>query len=336
MSKIIRIEPNEPVFSITWCMHLRCNNDCMYCGDRHDDYSDMPSLEKLQKQWLTVFENTKHVGLPYKIGLTGGELTINKDFLPFIEWLMDNYGTYIQNIGITTNGRASTNFYLRLFDKLKFISFSTHTEQMDIDKFFATAIACNQFAKETPGKFFMINIMEEYWAEEKIKHFVDLCHEHNIYYSIARIDHHRKDARTYPIFRMKKVTEERKDLEYTPELREKTHQAIKEHIKIYNLPKETYNNVTVYHDDGTSVQTYATRLKFLGLEKFKGWKCFAGVHRINIGPDSTVYVGECYNQVLGKLDDNSFRLLDEPGICKFDTCTNNPDDIMINKYAPDL
>jgi hypothetical protein len=85
---------------------------------------------------------------------------------------------------------------------------------------------------------------------------------------------------------MQKMIEERKDLEYSTELREKTHRAIQEHIKIYNLPEEIYNNVTVYHKDGTSVQTYATRLKFLGADKFKGWKCYAGVHRINIGPDS--------------------------------------------------
>ena len=336
MSNIIRLEPNEPVFSITWCMHLRCNNDCMYCGDRHDNHSDMPSLEKLQTQWITVFEKTKHVGLPYKIALTGGELTINKDFLPFIEWLSEHYKTYIQNIGITTNGRASKNFYLRLFDKLKFISFSTHTEQMDIDKFCDTAIACNQFAKATPGKFFMINIMEEYWAEERIKYFIDFCHQNNIYYSVARIDHYRKDSRTYPIFHVRKNTEERKDLMYSPELAEQTHRAIQEHIKVYNLPDETYNNVTVYHKDGSSVPTYATRLKFLGLDNFQGWKCHAGVHRINIAADSTVYVGECENEVLGRLDDNSFRLLDNPGLCKRKTCTNNPDDIMINKSAPDL
>lgn len=336
MSKIIRIQPNEPVFSITWIMHLRCNNDCMYCGDRHDDYSNVPSLEKLQTQWLTVFEKTKHIGLPYKIALTGGELTINKDFLPFIEWLMENYGTYIQNIGMTTNGRASTKFYLRLFEKLRFISFSTHTEQMDVDKFFDTAIACSHFAKTTPNKFFMINIMEEYWAEEKIKHIIDLCHQHDIYYSVGRIDHTWNGSRKYPIFRIKNAIEERKDLMYSPEFQEKTHQAIQEHIKVYNVPEETYNNVTVHHDDGTSIQTYATRLKFLGLEKFKGWKCYSGVHRICIAHDSTVYNGECFNEVLGKLDDNSFRLLDQPGICKFDACTNNPDDLMIDKSATDL
>lgn len=336
MPNIIRVEPIESVFSITWIQHLRCNNDCMYCGDRHDDHSDTPSLERLQTHWQKIFDKTKHVGLPYKIALTGGELTVNKDFLPFIEWLMDNYGNKIHNIGMTTNGRASKNVYLRLFEKLKFISFSTHTESMDIDRFFDIARACNEYAKATPGKFFMINIMEEYWALEKIKQIIDLCHEHNIYYSVGRIDYERNGSRKYPIFRLNKDTEERKDLAYSDQVLEQTHRAIQEHIKVYNVPEEHYNNITVYYDDGTSVKTYATRLRFLGVDKFEGWACHSGVHRICVTPDSTVYSGECYNDVMGKLDDDSFKLFDRPMPCKFKTCTNNPDNLMINKQAPNL
>jgi hypothetical protein len=62
---------------------------------------------------------------------------------------------------------------------------------------------------------------------------IPIAHQNNIYYSVARIDYHRKDSRTYPIFHIKKHSEERKDLMYSPEAREKTHQAIQEHIKVY-------------------------------------------------------------------------------------------------------
>jgi hypothetical protein len=45
--------------------------------------------------------------LQYKIAFTGGEVTANKDFLPFLEWLRDNYNKYLSQLLITTNGSAT-------------------------------------------------------------------------------------------------------------------------------------------------------------------------------------------------------------------------------------
>ena len=316
-------------------MNLRCNNDCMYCGVRHDNHSALPSLERLQTHWKKVFEKSQHLGLKYKLAITGGEVTINKNFLPFIEWLNENYSDYLGPVGLTTNARASKNYYLKLFKQLKFISFSTHTESLDLDAFFDTALAMHKFAAFRKDKFFMINIMEEYWAEEKMKKIIDFCHRYKIFYSVGRIDYGREGIRKYPVFKIKNVTEERPDLEYTPERDEATHRAIQDYIRTYQLPEEHHNNIIVHYADGTSIKTYATRLKFLGLDKFYNWPCDAGIARMSIHPNGDVYSAECDNDYMGNLDNDTFELFTEPKPCKFATCTNNPDNLMVDKRSPD-
>jgi len=290
----------------------------------------MPSLELLQNRWQEVFKKTSHKNLKYKIAMSGGEVLINRDFLPFIKWLTTNYGQHLHNIGITSNGTVSKSHYLKVFEFVNFITLSTHTESMDIDKFFDKAKALNKFAASHPGKFFMVNIMQEFWAVDKIKHMIDLCHENNIYYGISAIDHTRQ-TRKYPIFKIRHTVEERPDLSYSEQQVYEVQKAIQEHVKIYNLPQETYHNLTAFYDDGTEIKTFATRIKWLGQDNFKGWQCSSGIERFMIFPDSTIWNGECFNTMMGKLDDHSFELSTQPQICRFESCTNNPDDLMVHK-----
>lgn len=203
MNKIIEIVPAEDFFSVSWVTQLRCNYDCMYCPpERHNLIDPMPSLEQLQSRWTTIFEQTKHRNKRYKIDLTGGELTMNKALLPFLQWLRDNYHQHIHHISFSTNGSASTNFYLKLYQYVDHITFSTHTEHINAEKFFSTAIKCNIFAKLHPPKHFMVNIMQEFWAVEQIKDFVYTCEKNNIYYNISKIDY-TVQTRPVPIFKNK-------------------------------------------------------------------------------------------------------------------------------------
>ena len=330
--KIVNITPTDNVFSITWNMHKRCNNDCMYCGSAlHDNFSPVRPLAELQQHWLQIFDKTQHHGLKYKISITGGEAVINKDFRPFVDWLTDHYKDHIHAIGATSNGTSSKHYYLGLLEKLTFLTLSTHTESMVVDRFVETAIACNAYTQVTPGKFFMINIMEEYWAVETVKHLIDVCKQHGIRYSINRIDYNRVGSKQYPVFVIGKQLIPRPDLPKTASAIESAHAEIQAYANLHRVPEDHYYNVKIDYDDQTSVKTYATRLKFLGLDNFQGWKCSAGFKRISIQPDTSVYSGECNNRFLGKLSDNSFQLLQAPDLCQQVRCTGNPDDLMINK-----
>lgn len=163
----------------------RCNYACSYCPDElHDDHSPHPELEKLKLVWQNFYAKTKHIGLPYKIGFTGGEVTANKSFLPLIEYLRNNY--VIGQILVTTNGSASTTYYLRLSKLVDAITFSTHSEYWDEHKFFETVVAVNKVMIR-PEKSCHVNIMDEPWNRENIPRYQEFLKQHSVSNSINLI-----------------------------------------------------------------------------------------------------------------------------------------------------
>lgn len=183
---IIKVEPTTPMISLTWMIGSRCNYACSYCpDDLHDDTSPHPELGKLKQTWDSFYNKTQHIGLPYKVSFTGGEVTANKSFLPLVDYLRNG----VFNIGqllVTTNGSASTAYYLRLAKLVDAISFSIHTEFWDEDKFFNTVIAVNE-KMTRPEKSLHVNIMDEPEARHRFVEFEQLLTENNISYSINKI-----------------------------------------------------------------------------------------------------------------------------------------------------
>jgi MoaA/NifB/PqqE/SkfB family radical SAM enzyme len=196
--KIVSVTPTEEYFSLNWQVGIRCNYDCMYCSPQwHDNTSGFRGLEELQSAWVNVFNKTKSSNLPYKISFTGGELTANKHFLPFVTWLKDNYLEYLFKVVVTTNGSASTQYYKKMFESVDNISFSVHTEHIDEQKFFTMML---ELSKNLPkDKFLQVVIMDEYWNQARIPVYTKLLKENNISYTVNEIDYKHK-TREHPIF----------------------------------------------------------------------------------------------------------------------------------------
>jgi len=200
--EIIKIQPVPVYFSITWMLGSRCNYDCMYCPTRlHDNTSTPHPLADLQRAWKNIYAKTKDQQLPYKISFTGGEVTANKNFLPFLMWLRENYPE-VKMILITTNGSASLQYYLKLADHVESISFSTHSEHMDEQLFFKKAIKIDK-KMIRPEKSFHVNIMDEFWNQDRIPIYQSLLEKHNISHSVNIIDY-TLQTRSFPIAKGKK------------------------------------------------------------------------------------------------------------------------------------
>ena len=169
--KIIKIEPTNPTFSITWNLGLRCNFDCMYCPDMYHNLVDPHlTLKEMRDRWTEIVSKTKHTQLKYKLSFTGGEVTINKDFIKFLNWLNENYKDQISECGFTSNGSANKKYYLETIKLpiITFISLSTHSEFFNENKFFDLVVELHQKAKQL-GKSVHINIMDEFWHQDRIK-----------------------------------------------------------------------------------------------------------------------------------------------------------------------
>jgi MoaA/NifB/PqqE/SkfB family radical SAM enzyme len=200
-AEIIKVTPTEQYFSLNWRVNTRCNYDCMYCSPEwHDNHSGQHSLETLQQAWIRLFDATKHHDLPYKISFGGGELTSNKDFLPFVMWLRENYNDKLFKLLFTTNGSATYKYYSRMFKYMDNISFSLHSEHVHEKKFFDMIIKLKKTID--PSRFIEVIIMDEYWNQDRIPLYTQLLDRHLISYTVNQIDYSHQ-TRTIPIMKGK-------------------------------------------------------------------------------------------------------------------------------------
>jgi organic radical activating enzyme len=197
-NNIVRVDPTEQYFSLNWRIGIRCNYDCMYCSPKwHNNTDNFWSLEELQKAWISIFEKTQVHNLPYKISFTGGELTANKNFLPFVTWLGENYNGHLFKLLASTNGSASTSYYKKMFQYVDNITFSVHSEHINEQKFFDMILDLH---KTLPSdKFLHVAIMNEFWNQDRIKIYQSLLDQHKISYTINEIDYAVK-TREHPVF----------------------------------------------------------------------------------------------------------------------------------------
>ena len=201
MPNIYRIEPTDQAFSVTWNIGTRCNYDCMYCPTSlHDNYSKHVSLDLLKQRWQSIFSKTAHKNLPYKISFTGGEVTVNKSFLPLLRWMRENYQDNIAKILVTSNGSASLNYYTKLYTLIDNLSLSFHSEHADEQKFFDLAIELHQ--NLLPGKHLHVNIMDESWNQDRIKLYQKILDQHSISNVVNNIDYSMQ-TRSIPIIKGK-------------------------------------------------------------------------------------------------------------------------------------
>ena len=173
---IIKIEPYHKSFIVHWLIGNRCNYNCSYCPDMWHNYTSTDkTLTELQLAWKRILEvnQTKHE--KYELSFLGGENTLNKDFLLFVKWLSYNYHDMLSNMGFITNGTASVTHYNELMKYCNWITFSTHSEFMDEDKFFTKVIEINKLSKQYNCAI-KVNIMDEPWHKDRInsyKEFLD-------------------------------------------------------------------------------------------------------------------------------------------------------------------
>lgn len=196
---VVRVTPIDKYFTITWRLSKRCNNDCMYCPAMwHDDVSKHHTLDELQMYWRDIVAKTKHLGLRYKIAFTGGEATNSKYFVPFVEWLGNEYASEIAQILLTTNGSAPTHHYEKLFKYINNISFSVHSEGIDEQKFFDTIRSLKQSIHSK--NHLHVNIMNEFWNVDRIEMYKKLLSDIGVSYSISNVNYDLK-TRDYPVFK---------------------------------------------------------------------------------------------------------------------------------------
>ena len=130
------------VFQVTWDTGRRCNYDCSYCpAHRHDNFSKHATLDELKANTDFLFEyiDTYMQYRDFKvanIGFTGGEPTVNPNFIPFIQYLKSQYeGKYANKwqagFALTTNGAMGQKMAQAVMENFGHATVSYHAESDD-------------------------------------------------------------------------------------------------------------------------------------------------------------------------------------------------------------
>jgi organic radical activating enzyme len=184
--------------SVIWDLGRRCNFDCWYCSkNSHNNYEAHKNLGMLTTAYENLKKNWAH-GERTKFVFTGGEPTVYKDYLPFVQMLKAE--DHI--VHTTTNGSHTPKYYSELAE-VSDIVFSIHlnyVKTLGLDKFSKAIEAAAQtteqgFEKDTVAKYnwVIVRIMldtgnlelakeayKEFEQFKKYKNFVlavDLVHQ---------------------------------------------------------------------------------------------------------------------------------------------------------------
>lgn len=127
------------VFQVTWDLGRRCNYDCSYCPvHRHDNFSKHATLDELKNnvdflfEYIDVYMEHRQTKIA-SVGFTGGEPTVNPNFIPFAKYLREQYNEkyadkWEADFALTSNGAFSEKMGQAVMENFGHATISYHSE----------------------------------------------------------------------------------------------------------------------------------------------------------------------------------------------------------------
>jgi len=202
MSKLTTLEPaNNQGFQIAWETTLKCNLDCSYCGDGHDNSLPHPGLKDSLETLDFIFQYTdiilskkpkhlKHANL----NVYGGESFYHPkiiDILKHARHKKDQY-SWSMSISTITNAVVKPVLWKRICDHIDYFTVSFHAESTLQQQ---NLVKNNILYLKEINKPLHVGIMMHPKHWETCIDMVNWCEENNINYNARQIDHSILDFR---------------------------------------------------------------------------------------------------------------------------------------------
>ena len=182
------------VFQVTWDLGRRCNYDCTYCPvTRHDNFSPHATLDELKANTDFLYEyiDTYMQHRQFKrtsIGFTGGEPTVNPNFIPFMQYLKSEYESkyktrWSANFALTSNGAMGEKMAQKVMENFAHITVSYHAESdQKLKKQVRDRIL--QFHNDGPKNRMTLSVNVMFHAEhfDECKDLCEFLDEHGVKY----------------------------------------------------------------------------------------------------------------------------------------------------------
>ena len=369
MAKLVATKYKHDVnmMAVDWYIGKRCNFSCSYCADFiHDNYSDHLPFEKMK---IFVDRLNEVYGKNIHWSLTGGEPTLNPDFLKLLEYLQDKK----HDISICTNGSRSLNYLLKMYELSDHIILSLHFEHIfnKLDEYSEKALKLEKWRKEwnqkispeqTGYKTLILRFMVVPGFSKEIENLSKKLAHHfeKVEYRVIRPQKesfvtNNKIKTKFGFYKWKTRPKTRKMNENTKVAPNKDNfvelKELIEREKNWYSSEDRQSMEAFYknirpnrkwligflendHGDIFQEEYYYNDLNYQGKTNFKGWTCYAGVRLLKIAPNGDIFIANCFQGgSLGNIYsmDKTFTPPKKPVICQKLRCTD-PLDLRQPKY----
>jgi hypothetical protein len=356
-ARIVAIEPLpgsglDKALSVVWGVGRRCNYACSYCSKEfHDKTSPHRSFGELRAVWTKMRREMAARNLVARIEFTGGEATLNPDFLGFVRYLDRTQRPWLRQMGMTSNGSATLEYYEELTNHLDWLTLSTHFEWWDENRFMTTLLDLKRslVRRGRPQWAINVNLMYEEWNApeiQRIKRIIDAeniastpIYIYNIHgskgitnKSSTPFDYERyQNSRGIVPTPLPEPAMSRPDVPEpdAPPAASSLNEVLLEHSSSLEGA-----NTQLTLDDGSRMSVHSQVFTNLHLNNFPGWLCNAGKDRMFINVDGMVYGGMCRMVDMGDIR-KEFKLSEEPVVCDGRDC-HCMSDIIVKKWKQEI
>lgn len=185
-NKIVAIKNkryNSQVITIQWFIGTRCQYECQYCSPEwHSKTAPHWSLDNLKLAWQNLCNANQHrPDVKFLIAISGGEPTMNPDFLPWVKWLHETQSDKLYAMSVATNATQTVEYYKELSTYVKGIMFGLHSEYVAEKRFFKLVEEVNNYAKEHNHCSICVLLPDEYWHTDRTKLYIEYLNHLGIY-----------------------------------------------------------------------------------------------------------------------------------------------------------
>jgi len=185
------VEPNY--FHIEWESTLKCNLDCSYCGDGHNNSIPHPSLEDSLKtlDFIVDYVSIQMQSRKHKqasLNILGGESLFHPDILEILEYAKQKKEGLDWNlsIGTITNAVVGKRLWAKVVDLLEYFTVSFHAEALPKQHI---QVRENLLYLQEQNKNFHVSIIMHPKHWDTCVNMVEFCEMNNIRYEKRQIDH---------------------------------------------------------------------------------------------------------------------------------------------------
>jgi pyruvate-formate lyase-activating enzyme len=189
-------------FQVAWESTLKCNLDCSYCGDGHDNKTNHPNLEECLNtidfivDYLDLYMKIKPIEQKHaNLNIQGGESIFHPDILKILEYLENKrskYNDWKLQVSFITNAVIGKKTWENIIKTIDYFTISFHAEMLEKQ---SQMWKENVLCLKSNNKNFHVAVLMHPRHWDKCLRIIEWCKENNIKFHQRQIDHHWADLR---------------------------------------------------------------------------------------------------------------------------------------------